>query len=49
MELLLDRTNYFTWFFDLKGARITQQWRAVNAKFSIKIKAHCLHGSFAFA
>ena len=34
---------------DSKGARITQQWRIVNAIFSIKIKVQCLRGSVAFA
>ena len=34
---------------DSKGARITQQWRIVNAIFSIKIKVQCLRDSFAFA
>ena len=34
---------------DSKGARITQQWRIVNAIFSIQIKVQCLRGSFAFA
>ena len=34
---------------DSKGARITQQWRMVNAIFSIQIKVQCLRGSFAFA
>ena len=34
---------------DSKGHRMTQQWRIVNAIFSIKIKIQCLRGSFVFA
>ena len=29
---------------DSKGHRMTQQWRIVNAIFSIKIKVQCLRG-----
>ena len=33
----------------LKATRIIQQWRIVDAIFSIRMKVKCLGGSFEFA